>query len=312
MRKYLDCHHDHGIVEVPDWRPHCWVNVEEPDNDDIKFMHGTMHVPSDFLDAAVDQNERPRLDKEDGWTLTIIRVPVRVHRGRDDRAMPYNTVPLGIIVNDEIVLTVCARRTELVEDFIAHTHERHIRIDQVSDLILRLLYATTYWYQRYLKDINDRVNRTVAGLGNSISNDDLLGLMDMQKTLVYFNTSIKGNAVLLGHIQKSFEGHYDADLLDDIDIEMQQDANTVDVYTEILSNIMDTYASVISNNVNDIMKKMTGVSIVLMLPTLIASFYGMNVDVGWEGISWAFWIIIVASFGLAVLLYLILRKIHWL
>lgn len=310
MRKFLDCHNRTGIVEQPQWAPHCWVNVECPDADDINLLLGDLHIPHDFIESATDPDERPRMERHDGWVLTIIRIPAKTHPHTGN---PYITVPMAIIINGDVVVTVCNHRTELVDDFIAHSRERLITIDTECDFILRLLYSSTYWFLRYLKQINDHVTAASRTLQQSIHNDDLLRLMDMQKALVYFNTSVKGNEVLIDRIQRVYNpNQYDADLLDNIEVEIKQASNTVDVYSTILAGMMDSYASIISNNVNDIMKKMTGVSIVLMLPTLIASFYGMNVAIGYGGAAWAFPVIVIGSFALAIVLYFILRKINWL
>lgn len=309
MRKYLDCRNTGGIIEQPEWQPHYWVNVECPDTDDMELLLGDLKIPRDFIVSVDDPDERPRMEHDRGWTMTVIRIPVREP---GDDICPFTTVPMGIMVNNEIVVTVCNHRTELVPDLIEHTRERMISINTDSDLMLRLLYSSTYWFLKYLKEINDHVTTASRGMRTEINNDALFTLMDIQKTLVYFNTSIRGNELLLDRIRKVYNGQYNVELLDNIEVEIKQAANTVDVYDDILKAMMDSYASVISNNVNNVMKKMTGVSIVLMLPTLIASFYGMNVKIGVSSDAWAFWVIVVSSFALSIVLYFILKRIRWL
>ena len=310
MRRFLKCDLPEGIVETADWEPNCWVNVESPDETDLALLLDHFQIPRDFLEASEDPDERPRMETDGDWTLTIIRIPIHIAGHR--QACPYTTVPMGIIVKGEIVVTVCKHRTSLVPDFINHTRQRQIRMDTEPDFILRLIYSSTYWFLRYLKEINDHVTHSTTALRSSISNDQLVGLMDTQKALVYFTTSIKGNELLIDRVQNVYGAQIDNELLENVRVEIRQASNTVDVYNNILSGVMDSFASIISNNVNDIMRKMTGVSIVLMLPTLIASFYGMNVAIRFGDSPYAFLFIILGSFTLSIVLYFILKKIHWL
>ncbi len=298
---------ENGFVEREEWSPHCWVNVECPDRDDLRFMLDDLHVPPDFLESISDMDERPRIEHDGEWRLTILRIPLH----SDSVEMPYSTVPIGIVTNNEIMLTVCYRRTEMLSDFISHTRCRGISVDSGPDFILRILYSSAYWYLKYLKDINNHVVHDEKNLEKSIRNEDLLHMLGIQRTLVFFNTSIQGNETLIGRIRRVYGDKYDADLLEDVEIELRQADSTVKIYSDILESTMDSFASIISNNVNAIMKKMTAVSIVLMVPTLIASFYGMNVSISYGNNPYVFWLIITGSFLLSAILYIFLRKIRW-
>ena len=309
MRRFLRCNTDDGLVETQEWEPHCWVNIECPDAVDFDMMLNDFKIPQDFIDSIGDPDERPRIEHDNGWIFTVLRIPVKLPT---DDECPYITVPFGIALNNDVVLTLTDHKSDFVQDFIEHVRQRGIVLDTEPDFILRFIYSSTYWYLKYLKEINDHVNKVSTRMKRSISNNELLRLMSTNEVLVYFNTSIKGNETLIERIKRIYEGQYDVDLLEDTEIEIKQADNTVDVYIEILSGMMDSFGSIISNNVNDIMKKMTGVSIVLMLPTLIASFYGMNVSNDFEGYRWAFWAIVCGSFILALLLYAVLRRIRWL
>ncbi|MBO4954948.1 MAG: magnesium transporter CorA family protein [Muribaculaceae bacterium] len=306
MRRFL--YNEKGYVEHADWAPHCWVNVECPDSGDIDFMLHDLGIPASFLESISDADERPRIEHEGQWKLTILRVPMRLEGGET----PYATIPFGIVTNGEVVLTLCYRETEMVSDFISHTRAKEIEIFAEPDFILRLIYSSTFWFLKYLKDINAQELSATRQLQRSVRNKDLLEFMKLQQSLVFFNTSLRGNQMLLSRIQRLYRDQYDRDLLEDVDIELKQANNTVNVYIEILTSAMDTFASIISNNVNDIMRKMTAISIILMVPTLIASFYGMNVDIDIAHGRYAFWVILGGSFALALLLYYFLRKIHWL
>ena len=308
MRRYINCGLETGLEEIKDWQPNCWICIESPEEEDFNLI-SRLEIPTSFIDSISDPDERPRLERDGEWLMAVIRIPVLE---KVDGVEKFSTTPMGIIARDDVTATICSHTTNLVPDFLDHTRRRGIKVDSVPNLILRLIYSSTFWFLHYLKDINESVNRTSRILRTSITNDDLLGLMGVQQALVYFNTSIKGNEVLIDRIRKVFDGEYDDDLLDQIEVEIKQAANTVDVYDDILAGMMDTYASVISNNVNDIMKKMTGVSVVIMFPTLIASFYGMNVAIQSAQSPWAFSFIVVGSIAFAIILYFVLRKIRWL
>ena len=232
-------------------------------------------MPESFLESAADEDERPRFDHEDDWLLTILRIPRK--NGSDPDI--YDTVTLAVITKNDLLITISHSKTEMIDDFISHSRRRHIMEVNKPDFILRLIYSAAYWYLNYLKEINRTVSRSVTDLRSSVRNEDLYNMMKLQESLVYFNTSLKGNTTLVERINKMFADNCDPELLEDVEIELQQAQNTVNIYIEILDSTMNTLSSVISNNVNEIMKKMTSVSIILMLPTLIASFYGMNVAV---------------------------------
>ena len=194
-----------------------------------------------------------------------------------------------------------------------HTRRKGIEVRNKLDLILRLIYSSAVWFLKYLKQINIDISAAEKELERSIRNEDLLRLMRLQKTLVYFNTSIRGNEVMIGKLKTIFQDtdFLDKELVEDVIIELKQALNTVNIYSDILTGTMDAFASIISNNVNTIMKRMTSLSIVLMLPTLIASFYGMNVDIHLEEVPFAFSLIVLFSIGLSTLAFVIFRKIKW-
>ena len=219
----------------------------------------------------------------------------------------------GIITNNEIIVTICYHSTEMIPDFIDHTRRKGIVVRNKFELILRLIYSSAVWFLKYLKQINNDVTAAEKELEKSIRNEDLLRLMKLQKTLVYFNTSIRGNEVMIGKLQSIFQekDYQNPDLVEDVVIELKQAYNTVNIYSDILTGTMDAFASIISNNVNTIMKRMTSISIILMVPTLIASFYGMNVDVHVDELPHAFSLIILISIMLSAMAFVIFKKIKW-
>ncbi len=307
MRKYL--YFDNGFIEKPEWQPNCWVNIECPDDDDFRFLIQKLQVPESFLDDIADTDERPRTDTEGNWLLTILRIPMQ----SSQLGVPFITIPIGIITNNEIIVSVCYHHTDLIPDFIAHTQRKSIIVRNKLDLILRIIYSSAVWFLKYLKQINNDVTTAEKELEKSIRNEDLLRLMKLQKTLVYFNTSIRGNEMLIGKLKNIFQdtGYLDVELLEDVAIELKQAYNTVNVYSDILTGTMDAFASIISNNVNAIMKRMTSLSITLMIPTLIASFYGMNVNIHLERYPHAFIFIVLFSAALSAVIFVWFRKIKW-
>ena len=308
MRTHLYC--EAGFVEKAQWLPNSWVNVVCPNNDDFEFLTQTLNVPESFLNDIADTDERPRTDTEGNWLLTILRIPVV---NKQNGSLPFDTVPIGIITNNEIIVSVCYHNTDLLPDFIEHTRRKGIVVRNKLDLIFRLIYSSAVWFLKYLKQINIDISAAEKELERSIRNEDLLRLMRLQKTLVYFNTSIRGNEVMIGKLRTIFQDtdYLDTELVEDVIIELKQALNTVNIYSDILTGTMDAFASIISNNVNTIMKRMTSLSIVLMLPTLIASFYGMNVDIHLEEVPFAFSLIVLFSIGLSTLAFVIFRKIKW-
>ena len=188
-----------------------------------------------------------------------------------------------------------------------------MNIKNKYELILRLIHSSAVWFLKYLKQINNEITLAEKALEKSIRNEDLLRLMKLEKSLVYFNTSIRGNEVMLTRLQNIFQEpeYVDKELLEDVDIELKQAHHTVNIYSDILTGTMDAFASIISNNVNTIMKRMTSISIILMVPTLIASFYGMNVPVAGEELPYAFTLIVIVSLLLSGLSFYIFRRIKW-
>lgn len=307
MRTYL--YSNTGFVEKPEWIPNCWVNVECPDQADFDFLTKVLKVPESFLNDIADADERPRTETEENWLLTILRIPMQSKQ----HGIPFITVPIGIITNDEIVVSVCYHHTEMIPDFIQHIRRKGVTVRNKLDLIFRLIYSSSVWFLKYLKQINNDVTAAEKELEKSIRNEDLLRLMKLQKTLVYFNTSIRGNEVMVGKLTSIFQDtdYLDKELVEDVIIELKQAYNTVNIYSDILTGTMDAFASIISNNVNTIMKRMTSISIILMVPTLIASFYGMNVDIHLEETPHAFALIIAFSIILSSMAFLIFRRIRW-
>lgn len=306
MRQFLRC--DKGYVPCTDWQDDCWVNMELPNEADLNFLVDELGVPVSFIDDLKDIDERPRVDQEGNWILTILRIPMPEKAD----VMPYTTVPLGVMTNSQTVVTICFFSTGLIQDFIGYSHRKQLTITRHTDFILHILFNATYWYLSYLKKMNEDVTGAERDIERSVQNRDLVSLMRLQKSLVLFNTSLRGNQVLLERLYRVFGNDFDHDLYEDLDIEMKQADNTVNVYSDILGGTMDALGSIISNNVNQVMKRMTSITIILMVPTLVASFYGMNVEgLALADLPFSFYIVIFIAAMLTAATYLWLRHIRW-
>ena len=306
MRTYLSL--EAGLSQLEEYTPKCWINIEFPDEDDLHFLTEELGVPSEFLADIADVDERPRTEKEDDWQLTILRIPL----DSKIQGLPYMTVPVGVITGKETTITVCYRKSQLIPDFISHIRRKSISITSQADFITRMIYSSAVWFLKYLKLIYLEINRAEKELEESVRNEDLMRIMRLQKSLVYFSTSIRGNEAMLGRLRTATRaGEIDPDLVEDVSIELRQAYNTINIYTDICNSTMDALGSIISNNVNTIMKRMTSLQIVLTIPTMIASFYGMNVDVYIAEWHYSFIAIMIISVIISAIAFVLFKRIKW-
>ncbi|PWA09649.1 magnesium transporter CorA family protein [Flavobacterium laiguense] len=300
---------NNGLIESKEWTPNCWINIECPTVEEKKYLLEELQVPEEFYNDIEDIDERPRIEVENGWTLIIIRIPVNT----DNVKLPFNTIPVGVVFKDEVCVTISFHKTEMLTDFVIYTQRKNKDIHGNFDLVLKLLLSSSVWYLKYLKQVNQKIKLAEENLEQSIKNEELQALLQIEKCLVFFMTSLKGNDILLHRIKniKSQRESYDSDLLEDVEIELRQAQETTSIYSDILTGTMDAYASVISNNMNAIMKQLTSVSIILMIPTLIASLYGMNVPNDLEDNDYGIWIVISVSIVLSALGVFLFKRKRW-
>lgn len=308
MRTYWNI--NHTLRTIDEWQPNCWVQVTCPTPDDEDFLFNTLKIPDYFLDDIRDKDERSRYDYDDGWSLIILRIPyVKEVRSRT----PHTTIPLGIILNKGVCITVCNYETNMMIDFVSYQQKRNLGFTDSVDLVFRLFLSSAVWYLKRLKQINVLIEEAKRNLDRKIDNEDLVGLSRLQDSLTYFVTSIRGNETLLSKLKfKLPVDELDADLIEDVTIEMNQARETTNIYTHILDSTMETYASVINNNVSVTVKQMTSVSIILMFPTLVASIFGMNLVSGIENVWWGFPAVILLTIVVTVLFSLLFRRKAWL
>ena len=268
------------LSHLTEWQPNCWIQVTCPTEDDQRMLEEKFNIPDYFLSDISDTDERARYEYDDGWMLIILRIPyVKEIRSRT----PYTTIPLGIIHKRDVTITVCYYETNMMIDFVSYQQKRGEGFIDYVDLIFRLFLSSAVWYLKRLKQINTLIEKAKHNLDHGVNNESLIGLSRLQDSLTYFNTSIRGNENLLQKLKFKLQvDELDADLIEDVNIEMSQAKETTGIYSDILESTMDTYSSIINNNMNTVMRTLTSVSIIMMFPTLIASLFGMNLVNGME------------------------------
>ncbi|MBB1539418.1 MAG: magnesium transporter CorA family protein [Prevotella sp.] len=291
MRTYWNI--DKQLKTIPEWQPNCWIQVTCPTDDDQRELEEKYNIPDYFLSDISDTDERARYEYDDGWMLIILRIPyVKEIRSRT----PYTTVPLGIIHKRDITITVCYYETNVMIDFVSFHQKRGTGFTDYVDMTFRLFLSSAVWYLKRLKQINTLIEKAKHNLDHEVNNESLIGLSRLQDSLTYFITSIRGNENLLQKLKFKLQiDELDADLIEDVGIEMTQARETTNIYSDILESTMDTYSSIINNNMNTTMRTLTSLNIVLMAPTLISSIYGMNVINGLETSPYGFVICIAIS-----------------
>ena len=282
-----------NLTPQKEWQPNCWIQVTCPTDEDREYLEQEFHIPDYFLSDISDTDERARYEYDDGWMLIILRIPyVKEVRSRT----PYTTVPLGIIHKKDVTITVCYFETNMMIDFVSYQQKRREGFIDYVDLIFRLFLSSAVWYLKRLKQINNLIEKAKHNLDQEVNNESLIGLSRLQDSLTYFITSIRGNETLLQKLKFKLQvDELDADLIEDVGIEMTQARETTNIYSDILESTMETYSSIINNNMNTVMRTLTSVSIIMMFPTLISSLFGMNLVNGMESSSWGFIIAIIIS-----------------
>ena len=293
------------LSALKEWQPNCWIQVTCPTETDQRMLEEEYGIPDYFLSDISDTDERARYEYDDGWMLIILRIPyVKEVRSRT----PYTTVPLGIIHKRDITITVCFYETNMMIDFVSFQQKRGVGFTDYVDLIFRLFLSSAVWYLKRLKQINALIEKSKRNLDHGVNNERLIGLSRLQDSLTYFTTSIRGNETLLQKLKFKLQvDELDADLIEDVTIELTQAREITSIYSDILESTMDTYSSIINNNMNTTMRTLTSVSIIMMFPTLIASLFGMNLINGMEHSSFGFITAIVISVIVSGLSWWILR-----
>lgn len=287
-----------NLCEINEIVPNCWIDLMNPTEAEIDRVVLYTKIDRDLITKMLDENELPRIETSGDATLVVIDAPVVTEDDEDE----YATYPLGVIMSERnYVVTVSTRKVTVLHDF-RHEHVKNFRTAKKSRFLIQILGKTSAEYLKILNKVYKEIESKEGKLEKSTSNEDLIDLLATEKTLVYFTTSLKENDLVLerlttGSAVKLFEG--DADLLEDALIENRQAIDMANIYRDILSSITGTYATVVSNNLNDVMKFLAGITVVLSVPTMISSFMGMNVPFGTFDDSNMSWLVLLVASVLA-------------
>lgn len=288
-----------------------WVNILPPlKNEEFTELSNTLQIPIDFLKDSLDIDERSRYEKDDDVKLIVIKTPTENNSFNESDAF-YITIPICIILTSGQIVTVNSFENEAIKKFLNSFQNRHP--DKKNMMVLKVFEKITMNFQEYLKEINQRRNALEQKLYDSNRNEELLQLMRIQKSLVYFVTALRSNELLMMKLARTNFlnlNEEESDFLDDLIIETSQALETANTYTNILSSTLDAFASIISNNQNEVLKRLTTLTIFLSIPVLIASIYGMNVPLPFQHSHYAFWIpVLICFLILGFALYNYLRRI---
>lgn len=294
---------DGRMTQIAGCEPGCWINCVSPDDHEIDELIRDFGIEPDFFRAAMDEEETSHIDNEDDITLVIIDIPVVEQSGKH---LAYSTMPLSIILTERNVITVSIRDNPVVHEF-ATGAVRGVLTNLKTRFVLHIMLRVASRYLQYLKQIDKISNIVEDELRQSMKNAELLQLLDIEKSLVYFSSSLKGNEITLekimrGRAIKLYDE--DQDLLEDVLIEVKQAIEMSNIHLNILSGTMDAFASVISNNLNIVMKALASITLLISIPTVISGIFGMNVNIP----SNNFWFPIVLSVACIGLSAWILHK----
>ncbi|HCX3128134.1 TPA: magnesium transporter CorA family protein [Staphylococcus aureus] len=298
---------DKHIIKTPLDHTASWINVVEPDREEIENLMEQYNIPEDFIRDPLDSEESSRIeyDEDTGYSLIIIDLPIVNSTNRS--VLSFVTIPLGIIIGNGIIVTVCDAENEFLENL----PKRDINLKFHSRFALEILTTIANHYNRNLRLLNKSRIRIEKELKNNITNKQLFKLMEVEKSLVYFLAALKGNDTIIKKLFrlpaiKRFEE--DEELLEDLIIENNQAIETTELHQRILESITTSYASLLSNDMNTIMKTLTLFTVLLTLPTLVFSFFGMNVPLPIDDHSYISWIIVV---GISLILVVIVSIFLW-
>ena len=285
----------------------CWVDLVNPTDDELEDVCALTEIPEEMLKAALDEEETARIERDEGAFLCLLDTPTITDTDEGDT---YETIPMALIYNEKCLVTVSLRGNAVLGDFIS----RRVSVDTTKPVlfILTFMMGNAKRFLSNLRQLDKKSLRVQAELHRSMKNKELIQLLEIENSLVYFSTSLSSNINVYNKIERmpTIVANEDyKDLFDDVVIETRQAMEMCNIYRDILSGTMDAYASVISNNVNIVMKLLTVVTLIISVPTLIASLWGMNVPVPFQSLSWGFWLVLGISIVITgVIAYFIIRS----
>lgn len=298
MVKYFKNDELKKINRLDSFEEKCWVDLVNPTDDEIEDVAVITGIPEETLKAALDEEETARIERDDGYFMCLIDTPTITDTDEGDT---YETIPMAIIHNEKCVVTVSLRGNPVLGDFISNRVS--VSTDKPVLFMLTFMFGNAKRFLSNLRQIDKKSLRVQAELHRSMKNKELIQMLALENSLVYFSTSLSSNTGVFKKMEKlpEISGNEEyQDLYDDVLIETRQAVEMCNIYRDILSGTMDAYASVISNNLNVVMKLLAVITLILSVPTVIASLWGMNVGVPFEGKEWGFWVVIAISVVITV------------
>lgn len=298
---------DDQLIKLETLEENAWINMINPTEEEIDYIAEEFPVELVNLKAALDEEERARIEIDSGYTLILVDVPVDE---KSKNGTGYSTIPLGILLFKDSIITVCTRELPVLKDFISGA-VKNFYTAKKTRFILQILYKNASYFLQYLKQIDRTSGRIEKELHKSMKNKELIQLLELEKSLVYFSTALRSNEIVMEKMMrleaiKKYPD--DEELLEDAIIENKQAIEMANIYSNILSGMMGAFASIISNNVNIIMKMLTSITIVMTIPTMVSSFFGMNVGIPFAESPNAFAMVMLISMTLATMAAFILSK----
>lgn len=308
MVRIFKTSNDGTLEKLKKVEPNTWIDLVEPSELEIKDIVEQTGIPANLIIKLLDTDETARIEKEDDATLIVIDVPYIEDKKTKNK---YTTIPLGIITYKQYIVTISVKETEVIND-IMDNRVKYVVTGKKSRFIIQILHRVASLYIKYLKIINEEIEKKEKIIMKSTSNKELVQLMNIQKSLVFFVTSLKSNDIILDKLEKGSLVEFfeeDLDILEDAIIENKQGIETAIIYRDIVASMSETFTGIISNNLNEIMKFLAGITIVFSVPTMISSFMGMNVPLGeLQTNENAFMFILSISFILSILIAYVLKK----
>lgn len=284
-----------------------WIHLTNPTDKEIEFVCGHTGVPEEMIKAALDDEEMARIDRDEEWLLTLFDIPTIEE---EENYYSYISIPLGVMYNSSTIITVCLKRTVLLNDF-ATGRVKGFDTNYKTRFLLQLLYGASTKFLQYLRQIDKASQRIQKDMQKTKKNDALTQLLDLQNSLVYFSTSLRSNNTVIEKLARVESKNFyedDLELWEDVGIENRQAMEMCKIYTDILKSTTDAFANIINNNLSVTMKKLTIYTVILAIPTLIFSMWGMNTPVPWQNDPAGFWILTAISVVLSIVSGILLFK----
>jgi len=303
---------DGKLVKINDYEKDCWVNIQHPSGEEINSVIEKFDIPRDFLTDPLDIDEVARLEIDGDNYILLSRIPIHEI---SDEGSEFTTLPLGIIViKDTLMITISPRENDLIKDFVNERVKKFILTDRPAS-ILQIFNRTNQLYIKYLKQLRHKADEIESDIIRTLNDKDLVQIFNLQKSLIQYTASLNSNNRMIQKLKRSRLFIIDEekdDILEDITIDIKQAIEMADIYSNILSEMMRFFSSVISNNMNIVMKFLAAITIIIAIPTLVSSIYGMNIPLPFQQFPHSFLIVMGISFTAAFFVVLIFIFRKWL